>query len=667
MSATSDLVELYRRDRYRAHEGLFERRHESKTPKFHRQLIRDLWESGARRVIVGFRGSSKSTRAEEMVAICAVEPFALPIEPVFRNCLFLGPSESRAIDRLSAVVNELKTNDVIRTLYGDVIGQSDAKTKLELKDKRVIQAKGVEQDIRGMKHLDWRPDLIVVDDFEDQQNVLTAEAREKMMRRFLGEIRLACDMTRVKIIVLCTIIDPECVPLRLAKEAKWPISEYPIAYRGESGDLISIWPSRYPMSLIEQTRSEFTALGQSDIFDMEMMCERVAPGNRIFNSGMMKVEPVEHTFQAKYVMIDPARTKNRGSDATGWAVWSWERNKLIIWDAGAEFLMPNEVIDLAFRLSLEHNPIYTGIEDTGLHEWLSQSMRASMVERGAIPYRAVPASKGQDGLIRGLQDFASRGEMVFARDLPVLRDQFLAFPNGKRDAINALAYCLETRPGRLIYDGWKELVHIAPVTFGAGSCYLAANATRSMVTGIIVQLRDGRVTILSDFVAEGDPGEAAQALLRNSSMFSGRGLTVIVGPHHFDQWNNIGLVQAIRNLGVECRPGGSLEGGKNFLRTELSRLPERTGGVAVSPEATWTLRAFAGGYSRPLHHGILADEPTNNQYRVLMEGLESLCGLFAWGSMNEDKNFAFDREGRPYLSIIPQRDQVNAQSRSTAR
>jgi hypothetical protein len=589
------------------------------------------------------------------VTIGAAEPAE---KPLFRNCVFIGPSEERAAERLAAVTNELKNNDQLLVLYGDVIGSKVTETKLVLKDGRVIQAKGRDQDMRGMKHLDWRPDLIVVDDFEDKENVLTPDGRRKMLRRFLSEIRLACD-PRSRVIVLCTIMDPDCVPLQLAKVG-WPVSEYPIAYRDETGEQRSIWPSRFTDEWIRQTHAEYVRLGEGDIWDMEMMGERVDAGNRVFQPRMLKVEPIEHTFQAKWGMIDPAFTTNRKSATTGWAVWSWERNRLIVWEAGAAHLNPREIVDLAFRLCADHELVELGIEENGLKLWVSTPIVDAMVERGVIPYRPVSAPRDKIGFIRGLHWWADRGDMVFVREMPEMFDQLLGFPTGRIDAPNALAYATLLRPGRSIYDGWNALAHIAPARVLPGPCYLAANATRGMVSGVVVQLQDGRIVVLGDVVAEGDPGQAAEGVLRQASMFAGRGLTVIAGPQHFDQWNNVGLVQAIRNLGVEARPGGNVAGGRELLRSELAKLPGAGGGFAVSPGATWTLRAFAGGYSRPLVNGQVADEPANNRYRVLMEGLESLCGLFAWGEMAKEGNMAYDRAGRPYLSIIPQREPVNA-------
>jgi hypothetical protein len=95
-------------------------------------------------------------------------------------------------------------------------------------------------------------------------------------------------------------------------------------------------------------------------------------------------------------------------------------------------------------------------------------------------------------------------------------------------------------------------------------------------------------------------------------MFAGRGLTVIAGPQHFDQWSNVGLVQAFRAYAVDCRPGSSAEAGKAEIRSLLERRMGESPSLGVFPDATWTLRAFAGGYVRPFHNGVIAEEPENN-------------------------------------------------------
>jgi hypothetical protein len=51
---------------------------------------------------------------------------------------------------------------------------------------------------------------------------------------------------------------------------------------------------------------------------------------RIFQPEHFRIEPIARTWQAVYGMYDPARTVRRTSATTGWAFWSWVRNRLIV-------------------------------------------------------------------------------------------------------------------------------------------------------------------------------------------------------------------------------------------------------------------------------------------------------------------------------------------------
>jgi len=638
---------------WKLQQHLFQHRHEDKSPAVHREITEFLWSDVDRGVVLGFRGIGKSTLVEEVLTIAA--GFRL-----FHNCLIIGSSEARAAERLAAVSNELKMNDGVKQQWGDMVGDPWTQTKLGLRWGGCIQAMGRDQDIRGLKHLDWRPDLVIVDDFEDKDNVQTPEGRRKTLRWFLAELLPACDPKR-KVRVLATPMDAESVPMLLIRKPRpaWDVKVFPILYLDGEGVETPTWPARFPLAWCSRERADYEALGEIDIWEREFMCNAVSSASRVFKPEMIRVAPVEHTFQAKWAMIDPARTTRRTSAMTGWAVWSWERHRLVVWEAGARHMMPDEIVDLAFRLAGEHEPVDVGIEEDGLNEWLLQPIRSRMLRDGTIPCRAVRAPKGKLDFIRGLQPFFSAGEVTLCSEMPELREQLLSFPTGRIDAPNALAYALQLRPGRLIYDGWNARQHILP--FQAQNSYvreysLALNATRTIVTGMLVVSIDGRVVVVADFVREGDPGEAAESILREASIRSAGRLTAFAGPQHFDQWRNVGLVQALRASGCDCRPGGAVEAGREFIRAELGRSVAGEPSFAVSDGASWTLRAFAGGYARSVRDGEIHQEATDNRYRTLMEGLESFCGLFAWqNESDQNRNWAFDREGRRYLSAAPDR------------
>jgi hypothetical protein len=117
-----------------------------------------------------------------------------------------------------------------------------------------------------------------------------------------------------------------------------------------------------------------------------------------------------------------------------------------VWDGGAEFWKPDEIIEHIFKVNDEYSPVVIGVEVNGLEEFILQPLRQEQLRRGVIlPVVALRAPKGKLQFIAGLQPFLQSGDITFAKDISALR-QFHTFPTGKIDFPNALAYALKLRP-----------------------------------------------------------------------------------------------------------------------------------------------------------------------------------------------------------------------------
>jgi hypothetical protein len=79
--------------------------------------------------------------------------------------------------------------------------------------------------------------------------------------------------------------------------------------------------------------------------------------------------------------------------------------------------------------------------------------------------------------------------------------------------------------------------------------------------------------------------------------------------------------------------------------------------VAISDKARWVLNGFSGGYSRALNkQGQLADYADDNEYRVILEGLESFVGRLSAGdpdAQDANSNYAIASNGRRYMTTLP--------------
>jgi len=677
VSSAIDLPAWIREHPYEGHELLFGSSHEDSTPAFHRDLIADYWSDAPSRVLLGFRGSGKSTRAEEYLTLEL-------LGGRYRSILIVGPSEQRAVEHLESVSRELQMNDGIRAVFGEPQITTLTQTKIVLRNGRSILAVGRGQNIRGIKQLGVRPELILVDDFEDEENVLTPEGRRAMLRWFLRALRLACH-PRWKVRVLATVMDADCVPLLLSRLEGWPVSRYPVSYVDAEGNEVPLWPSRFSLEWITRTRAEYRALGELEGWRMEMECEAgLAAGERVFRLEHRRVVLREHTYEATYCMYDPARTVGRKSSTTGKAVWSWHHRKLIVWDLEAHRWLPDEMVRDVVSTSERWDPVWVGVEQNSLDEWLWTPLREEGERRGVVvPYRRVNAPRDKLKFIEALQLKFEAGEVEFAREPdPDVWSQFMGFPRPPIDAPNALAYALLLRPGRpLLSEFSEECIRADLGPLGFEPLIICVNAGDGWVTGVLVQVAGDRVRIIGDWAYEGLAEERAGELARQVGLAAeatewrevmvARGLEAkgpltyrvarasprwVAPAVHWEPWVNVGLTQALARVPVRPRRGGEYDAGRSVLREGLER---RGGGeplVLVSTEARWTLRALAGGYCL----GRDGVEAERGVYRILMEGLESGLAL-AWRGgedapeASERANWVVDRGGRRYVSAMPAR------------
>lgn len=657
MSDTGHLALLrhLRDDRWFAHRHLFAHRHQDESPEAHRELVAAINGPYARLSVEGFRGIGKSTYLEETAILKAVFR-------EFHNMVIVGASLPRAADRLGAIKNEIEINPFFeyredapeRSIFGKLRGEVWSNSQIVLANGVTIQAIGRDQSMTGMKFREWRPDAFLIDDIEDPEEKRTDSDREETWRWLMQTFFPSLDRPLATWgRFLGTRRGKNSLPERLERSGIKTV-KFPVEYMDESGERRATWPAKFPLATIDALRATYA--GDMDTYMQEYMCEATSAADRTFKREMFRLEPRIRSWEAVQVAIDPARTIRATSAATGWAAWSWMRNRLIVWASGAPIILPDEIVALAFDLAERFDPVWVGIEQDGLAEFLLQPLRQEQVRRGAtIPYRGImaPRDKKKEDFIRGLQPFFAAGEVIFAQPQPDLEAQLISFPSGKNDAANALAYALLMRPGAPIYDGFQQH-HIVPdLSPGRSPLFLAANATGAMTSAVLVQAEEGGLTILADWVFEGPPAErvadiaAAAALVADSSRMVARPrswdamlkgaapeyavrqgrIGWVVPAHHNQRLANVGLMQAIRHLPAELRPASEGIAGSLYLREALGRTAKGFPAVEISPAARWTLRGLAGGYTRAMIRGRLQDYAEDGPYKVLMEGLEAFCGL----------------------------------------
>jgi len=204
-------------------------------------------------VLVAFRDSAKST-----IMSLSYPIWAIIGQPQKKFVLLLSQTQNQAQKMLSNIKAELENNSLLRNDVGALEEETDRWGRDSLiipKFNAQIMAASTEQSIRGIRHLQYRPDLIIADDVEDLNSVKSREGRDKTYQWFCSEV-IPVGSQDAKIIVIGNLLHEDSLLMRLRQDIE--IKRLNGIYRqcpliDDSG--VIMWPGRYPdMASIEQKR-----------------------------------------------------------------------------------------------------------------------------------------------------------------------------------------------------------------------------------------------------------------------------------------------------------------------------------------------------------------------------------------------------------------------------
>jgi hypothetical protein len=282
MSSIKDLL----RNPVEAHLALFHDRHKFLSPPFHRNIIELYWSYYEKVAILSFRGSAKSTLAEETLTLKA-------LLKDFDYAVIVCATVDRAAQRLGSIRRELESNPMLEHIFGQLRGKVWQETRLILSNGVCIDAVGAGQNTRGMKYLNARPSFALVDDIEENtatnDNVSTPEKREELRKWFRGTLLLPALAQPAPYVRLCgTMLHEDSLIGRYASSEGWQSLTVPVEHKDEAGERVASWPSLYPIDWIDKERAHYIEDGQAETFEQEYMCRPVAPETRAFREEMLR-------------------------------------------------------------------------------------------------------------------------------------------------------------------------------------------------------------------------------------------------------------------------------------------------------------------------------------------------------------------------------------------
>lgn len=652
-------------DRALASAMVFPHRHPQASPAFHVEIM-DLWRAEDEFVLIeAFREGAKSTLSEEF----------LLLEACFGNfgyCIVFGETYTKACQRLEAIKFEALKNSKLQALFGrlKLAGNVWNENQIELMNGVMIEAHGWEEEIRGFKWHDLRPDRAYLDDIENMERVKDKPAVDKTIRKLALELMPAMDKEKGKIRVTGTPLAEDCLVSRLRDNPDWTSRKYPIC-NGDIDDpaTVALWPERYPMEWIRKKRDQAERLGQLRGFLQEYMLMAIGAQDKPFETEHIHEIAIDPApWLPKTLVVDPARTANAASsDRTGRVVLSRLGTRIYVHASSGEYWKPDQIIADAFDTSRRFDAAAVAIEKNSLDEWLLQPMRAEMLRRGeSLPLKALqaPQDRSKEQFIMGLQPFFEAGDIVLVGGRgqhAQLVAEILNFPTGKRDILNALAYAQRVFSGTPVYEDFGAYNLIDGYEPSQrDTLALCFNASGSETTAVLVGVEGERLVTIADWISPVAPAQAVPDVMQLvRATFPRARVNAWLPADVMDQQDRMPLMAAMRAAKLVPMRGayptmarGALS---PLIRTEMKgkRL------FLIDSQARHTMNAMAGGYVFPTSKtGQVSQDPERGPHRTLIEGLECaayvICST-AGNSLPDELHSARNPHGAEYFTSLPRR------------
>ena len=422
--------------------------------------------AGQRDAIAAPRGEAKSTKVSmSFVLWCVVtgaKHYAVIVMDAFEQ----------AAEMLEAIKAELEANPRIASDFPEACGQGKVWRAgvIVTANGRKVEAFGSAKKIRGRRHGAHRPDLAIMDDIENDENVTTPAQRDKLQRFVTASVlNLGPPDDSMDAILIGTVLHYDSVLSRFLKNPLWHRKVFKAIIHWP--DRMDLWERFEHLLITGETpakgEAEALALYEANRAEMDkgaqvswpalrplvkLMIKRAREGHAAFDSEQQNDPiagddaPFAHSIRfwvnrlpdwVFYGACDPSLGKSgSGRDPSAIVVGGWQREQgiLSVVEAQIKKRVPDRIISDVIEMQREYGCIVWGFESVQFQEFL----RTELVKRSAqagvpVPARALIPIADKLLRIESLQPHMHNGLLLLHSSQTTLIDQFRHFPKADHD------------------------------------------------------------------------------------------------------------------------------------------------------------------------------------------------------------------------------------------
>lgn len=420
---------------------------------------------GQRLAVAAPRGEAKSTVVGLQFTLWCV------LTGRKRYLLIIADAFEQAASQLEAVKAELEANPRLALDFPQHTGQGRVWNAgvIITKGNAKVQAFGAGKRMRGLRHGPHRPDLVICDDLENDENVKSPEQRDKLdawLRRTVLSLGEAGDT--MDVFVIGTVLHYDSVLSRLLKDPLWrherfcAVLQWPnrmdlwdqweelllnaadaeagkaagLAFYGEraaemeTGARVS-WPSARPLYKLMLKR----ARDGHDAFDSEQQNDPLSGEDAPF-----KVIPFWVDIRRDWLFfgaVDPSLGKQgKSRDPSAILVGGWCRDTMTldVVEASVVKRLPDRIIEDVLAMHARYRCLLWAVEAVQFQEFLrTELIRRAALRHMAIPARAVTPIADKALRIESLQPYFAQGRIRLHPSQRTLIEQLRHFPMADHD------------------------------------------------------------------------------------------------------------------------------------------------------------------------------------------------------------------------------------------
>ena len=290
----------------------------NKTPMFHYALVDALVGENKEQIVESFRGSAKSTTVTcDLPLYLAMFGKADWFHGEINYAMIVSETSTQAEDLVKEI---MFTYDESEALQQAMEVTKSNRNELEFKiGNRYfnIVAKGAGQSMRGIKRRGNRPQIILVDDLEDDEAVMNKESRRKLKNWFFKVLLPARDPNFYKIFYVGTPLHDDSLLANLMNDSSWCPVKFPIMDENDT----PAWNDRFSKEWIDTEMEKFRRQGMGKAFFQEYMLQVVDDDDAVFKRDMFtyydKGDIARHLSSMNvFTAVDLAISKEDHADYT---------------------------------------------------------------------------------------------------------------------------------------------------------------------------------------------------------------------------------------------------------------------------------------------------------------------------------------------------------------